>query len=118
MTFDPTLCIHAAECVRGLPRVFRPRDTPWVQLEHGTAEKVAAVVHRCPTGALQFDGPAALPPEDEVTVRAVPGGPLEVRGRHRLVLDDGREVEGPSRMSLCRCGRSANKPFCDGSHAR
>lgn len=116
VTFDPNLCIHAAECVRGAPAVFRPRELRWVQLQHGDMAQVAAAVHRCPTGALKMQGPHAVPPDSVLTVRAVPDGPLEVRGSYRLVADDGTETEGPARASLCRCGRSGNKPYCDGSH--
>lgn len=118
VTFDPTLCIHAAACVRTLPRVFRPRERRWIQLERGDAAAIADAVHRCPTGALQIDDVHAVPPDSGVTIRTVPGGPLEVRGRYRLVRDDERDTDGPARVAFCRCGRSGNKPFCDGSHAR
>jgi uncharacterized Fe-S cluster protein YjdI len=118
VTFDPTLCIHAAACVRSLPRVFRPRERRWVQLEHGDPTAIVAAVQRCPTGALQVEGPGVPVTDEAVQLRTVPGGPLEVRGRYRLVRDDGTEVEGPARVAFCRCGRSANKPYCDGSHAR
>jgi len=52
VTFDPRLCIHAAECVRGLPKVFDPTRRRWIQPEHASPDEVAAVVARCPTGAL------------------------------------------------------------------
>jgi CDGSH-type Zn-finger protein len=42
---------------------------------------------------------------------------LEVRGALRIYHSDGREMVDAGRVLLCRCGQSANKPFCDSSHA-
>ena len=48
-----------------------------------------------------------------------PDGPLIVRGRFVVTGPDGEPVQAGRRtVALCRCGKSANKPFCDGSHAR
>jgi CDGSH-type Zn-finger protein len=48
-----------------------------------------------------------------------PDGPLEVTGPVELTRHDGEPIESPAPTAyLCRCGRSASKPFCDGSHAR
>ena len=58
VTFDPTVCIHSAACVRGLPRVFDVKRKRWIQLEHDTPERVAEQVARCPSGALQVVLPA------------------------------------------------------------
>lgn len=53
VSFDPTLCAHAAECVRGLPTVFDTARRPWITPDGAPAEDVVAVVARCPSGALQ-----------------------------------------------------------------
>lgn len=53
VTFDPEVCTHSARCVRGLPRVFDVTRKRWIQLEHESAEAIAAQVARCPSGALQ-----------------------------------------------------------------
>jgi len=54
VTFDPNVCIHAAECVRGLPAVFDVKLKRWIRPENAPAERVAEQVRRCPSGALQF----------------------------------------------------------------
>lgn len=54
VTFDPNVCIHAAECVRGLPEVFDIGRKRWVQPDRADADDVAAVIRRCPSGALQY----------------------------------------------------------------
>jgi uncharacterized Fe-S cluster protein YjdI/CDGSH-type Zn-finger protein len=118
VTFDPNLCRHAEECVRGLPAVFDPTARRWIRPERAPAAEVRAVVARCPSGALR-----ALPSEPEtgpaaVTVRVSEDGPLLLRGRIRLERSDGALLAELEAASLCRCGATANPPFCDGSHER
>ena len=116
--FELARCIHAAECVRGLPGVFDPQRRPWVEPDRAESDAVAAVVERCPTGALTFErldgGPAEEAQESNEAI-PVPDGPLFVRGRLSISLADGESVE-TTRMALCRCGASRNKPFCDNRH--
>ena len=118
--YDLKRCIHAAECVRGLPEVFDPDRKPWIDPDRAEADAIAEVVERCPTGALQYrrtdDGDHERP-DDENVARVDPGGPVFVRGRIRLELPDGSVLE-ETRLALCRCGASNDKPFCDGSHER
>ena len=45
-------------------------------------------------------------------------GPLSVSGALEVVSGTGRTVNRTSGTALCRCGNSANKPYCDGAHAR
>lgn len=54
VTFDPNVCSHSGECVRGLPAVFDITRKRWVRPEAAAADAVAAQVARCPSGALQF----------------------------------------------------------------
>ena len=89
VTYDPDLCIHAAECVRGLPAVFDPNEKRWIRPERATPDEVERAVARCPTGALRAvrpDGVSAVnnvagapPPAPQVVVRL---GDLPLR-RHR-----------------------------------
>ncbi len=118
--YDVERCRHVAECVRGDPAVFDPQRRPWISMDADPdAEHVAQVVRLCPTGALHYtldDGPAEVP-DPRTTVTASPDGPLLVRGDLRIDLGDGTTV-AETRAALCRCGSSANKPFCDGSHEK
>jgi uncharacterized Fe-S cluster protein YjdI len=54
VTFNPNICKHSGNCVRGLPAVFDVNRKRWIRPELASAEDVAAQVKRCPTGALQF----------------------------------------------------------------
>jgi uncharacterized Fe-S cluster protein YjdI len=83
VSFDLERCIHSAECVKGLPEVFDTEKRPWIQPDRSHADRVAEVVMRCPTGALQFerrDGGAEEPVPDENIVVVAADGPLYVRG--------------------------------------
>jgi uncharacterized Fe-S cluster protein YjdI/CDGSH-type Zn-finger protein len=117
--WEPRLCIHSANCVRGLPEVFRPEDRPWVHVDAAGADRIAEVIATCPTGALHFerlDGGPAEPVPAETVINPRPNGPLFVRGPIRIVDRDGETIREDTRLALCRCGHSENKPFCDGSH--
>lgn len=120
VTYEAARCIHAAECVRGLPGVFDPHRRPWILAGEAPADDIANVVLRCPTGALSFertDGgePETPPTENVVSVR--PDGPLYGTGDLLLLDGERRPLARETRVALCRCGASANKPFCDGRHS-
>ena len=121
VTFEPRLCIHSERCVHGAPTVFDPKAKPWIQPQHASADAIAAVVAQCPTGALQYerlDGGAPEQPDASPSIHVVPGGPLHVRGEVTVQDAEGRVFRRTTRVALCRCGASANKPYCDGSHTR
>jgi CDGSH-type Zn-finger protein len=108
-------------CVRALPQVFDPEARPWVVVDAADADAVAATIETCPTGALHYrrlDGGPQEQPQEEATVEPRPNGPLFVRGLVRMVDEDGQLIREDTRLALCRCGASENKPFCDGSHRR
>lgn len=120
--YDAGRCIHAAECVRGLKRVFDPDAKPWINPDGAPAEDVVQVIHQCPTGALSYEcreeGPSDPPPDvpspGELTICA--DGPIYAHGDLVLMSRDGETTDRVTRLALCRCGASANKPFCDNSH--
>jgi len=108
-------------CVRRLGGVFDPARRPWIDVDAADADAIAETVLTCPTGALHFrrlDGGAQEEPGGPPVVEPRPDGPLFVRGAVRIVDADGRVVREDTRVALCRCGASGNKPFCDGSHRR
>jgi CDGSH-type Zn-finger protein/uncharacterized Fe-S cluster protein YjdI len=118
VTYDAKRCIHAAECVRGLPEVFDPGAKPWIQPGEVDAETLARVVYRCPTGALTLerDDGVREPVAATNTATLTPDGPIYLRGELTLLAGDGSVTLTGTRIALCRCGASQNKPLCDGSH--
>jgi uncharacterized Fe-S cluster protein YjdI len=119
LAFDAALCIHSRSCVLQAPAVFRA-DTPgeWIRPDRMGAPALAAVAHNCPSGAIAYrakDGTLdeAAPPVN--TIRLRQDGPYAVNAAIRIV---GHERAHPvHRRTLCRCGASRNKPFCDGTRA-
>jgi len=106
-------CIHARNCFLKLPEVFDPSQRPWVQPDHASAEEVAAMIRTCPSGALTFE---RVDGQNERArrinrVAVLENGPLSVEGDFII---EGKERS--KRATLCRCGLSANKPYCDYSH--
>lgn len=119
VTYDARRCLHAHECVRGLPRVFDVERRVWIDATQASADAVAVVIGRCPTGALHFrrkDGAAGEATPERNEIRVLPDGPLYVRGELEIRAAAG--VVHDTRAALCRCGASSNKPFCDDSHRR
>ncbi|MFN3529303.1 MAG: (4Fe-4S)-binding protein [Bacteroidia bacterium] len=116
-------CIHSAICVKSLPAVFKPKERPWIDVHAAPPETIRKAVLSCPSKALSLEPQLihedALPnrkrPLPEVKLH--PDGPLEVSGDLRIV-EEGISTELIGKTYFCRCGGSANKPYCDGSHLR
>ncbi len=121
--WNPEKCIHAKECVNGLPQVFDHDSRPWINMQGASPEEIMKVIDRCPSGALTYQEKAPESAEKDASngryasIRVVKNGPLLVEGGCRLFNSDGNEMaEGA--FALCRCGASRKKPFCDGSHIK
>ncbi len=104
---DRAICAHAGFCANRITNVWKAAKDP--ELEATARE----LVSKCPSGALTLAGanvelPARIAVEEN--------GPLHVEGRITVRRADGEPFESRPRMLLCRCGRSKNKPLCDGSH--
>jgi CDGSH-type Zn-finger protein/uncharacterized Fe-S cluster protein YjdI len=115
LVFDGKRCIHARHCVLTLPQVFKANvEGAWIDPDATSTETLLTVAHLCPSGAISYarhdGGPdEAAPLVNLVQIRE--NGPLGIRAAIEL---DG--VPAGFRATLCRCGASRNKPFCDGSH--
>jgi CDGSH-type Zn-finger protein/uncharacterized Fe-S cluster protein YjdI len=118
ITYSVKRCIHAAECVRNLRAVFDNSKRPWIEPNGAPADAVAEVIHLCPSGALHYErkdsGAAEATPEENV-ILIWEDGPLQFTG-DLSISGTGVEVEDETRATLCRCGASQHKPFCDNSH--
>ena len=121
VSYDVTRCIHAAECVDGLPDVFDPGRKPWIDPDRAEAEQLLQVIMSCPTGALHLersDDEQAEPTPERNTAAVEPNGPVYLRGDLEIVTRQGEVLLKDTRIALCRCGNSEHKPLCDGQHAR
>lgn len=121
ITWDLIKCIHAKECVHGLPGVFNIDEKPWIQPDQERAGKIAEVIHQCPSGALQYkrkdeDANEPIPKTNELTL--VEDGPIYLEGNLKIKNLNGEVIAEETRAAFCRCGKSSNKPFCDNSHIK
>lgn len=118
--WEPRLCSHSQNCVRSLPQVFDDGRRPWVRVDAATADEVEASVALCPSGALRTRRPSAQAAKrrQSLELRASANGPLLVSGGVRIVDAEGTVLYEGEKAALCRCGGSANKPFCDGTHKK
>ncbi|MGE3761603.1 MAG: CDGSH iron-sulfur domain-containing protein [Kofleriaceae bacterium] len=113
--FEAKRCIHSRHCVLDAPTVFLANvKGPWLYPDTVDAEHLAHVAQTCPSGAITYErhdgGPEEKPPAVN-QLRLRENGPYAIHADVRLV-GTGTLL----RATLCRCGASANKPFCDGSH--
>ncbi len=112
------ICAHAGFCTGGCPAVWRMGVEPWIDPHGADAERIKQTIDKCPSGALSYeiDGEVRSDPDRPAAIRVSKDGPYHVQG--------GIELQGEARgagaslehYTLCRCGGSKNKPFCDGTH--
>ena len=115
LLYEGKRCIHARFCVTGAPRVFVANVVgPWIHPDEIPVDALVEVAHACPSGAIRYrrkDGhpDESAPPVNLLSVREA--GPYAV---HADIVLDGQPLG--YRATLCRCGASKNKPFCDQAH--
>ena len=114
--FDAQKCIHSRHCVLDRPDVFVPNvPGEWIHPDAATADEVVELARNCPSGAIvarRLDGGPDEAAPLVNTLRVLENGPLAL---HAPLAVDGAAIGW--RATLCRCGHSKSKPYCDGSHA-
>ncbi len=116
MTDDLSLCTHAGHCADRFTDVW---DMIRSTADPAVRGRLQAMVELCPSGRLAHApsvDEGAVEPAFEPSIAVIEDGPLWVRGGIPVESSDGTTYEVRNRMTLCRCGRSNNKPFCDGTH--
>ena len=116
MVWVPGKCMHSGICFAGLSSVFNPKRRPWIHLSKASTAQIAAQVRECPSGALSLaPGPGEVA---GVRVEVIANGPLRVHGSVAVKHPDDSETKHEQVTAFCRCGGSAKKPFCDGTHKK
>ena len=124
VVWKPEECIHSTKCWKGLTEVFNPKNRPWINMEGAEAERIMEQVAQCPSGALSYILNRSEVAEDKTetdsttAVEVMRNGPLMVYGNLTVKDSKGAETKKSKVTAFCRCGASANKPFCDGSHIK
>lgn len=113
------VCSHDGSCVNLLPQVFDKDQKPWINPDGAKVTEIIKTIEECPSGALSYGfGPRRYQEwgQDSPAITTCKDGPLEVTGGILLKDDGGCQPECKEHYTLCRCGGSHNKPFCDGDH--
>ncbi len=113
-----SICAHAGYCTDGLKSVFKYKSEPWIDPAGDTVDAIIETIRRCPSGALSYtlDGVEGGAPPREPAITATKDGPYAVTGGAQLLEQTWAEGASTEHYTLCRCGGSRNKPFCDGTH--
>ena len=115
ISFHGKKCIHARQCVLSQPQVFKAwTKGQWIFPDNGHVEDIVVLAQSCPSGAIQYqrhDGGQDEPKPNVNVARVLENGPIAVKAE---ILIEGQSIG--NRATLCRCGQSKNKPFCDGAH--
>ncbi len=120
VVWEPSKCIHAGNCVRGLPEVFNAKAKPWINIEGADTQSIISQVNDCPSGALSILEKEVAKPDSQsnTQVELMKNGPLVIDGEIKLTQADGSEILKNKKTAFCRCGASSRKPYCDGSHTK
>ena len=112
------VCSHVGYCTDNLPSVFLMGKEPWIDPNGAPVADVIRVIRMCPSGALSYsvDGVKHDTIDRESSVSLRKDGPYTVVGEVELEDTDKSEPQSKEHYTLCRCGGSKNKPFCDGTH--
>ena len=126
----PSLALTDAEGLCAYARFCDPDGSVWALVEQSDdpaiRDKVIAMAGACPSGRLvawDRETQRAIEPELAPSIGVISdpsqgvGGPLWIRGGIAIESEDGTRYEVRNRVTVCRCGGSGNKPFCDGTHA-
>jgi CDGSH-type Zn-finger protein len=113
-----SICAHAGFCTDGLAAVFNGDRSPWIDPDGVSLDQIVAIIEKCPSGALSYsiDGVEHRDRQRPPSITVTSDGPYAVEGNPELVATTMADGASTEHMTLCRCGASKNKPFCDGSH--
>lgn len=118
--WDASKCIHAKVCIKILPDVYDPEARPWIKVENATTAELKEQIDMCPSGALSYrlNNEENDMNDSNVKVNVLENGPLIVKGNIEVTNSNGQTENRAKQTAFCRCGDSANKPYCDGTHVK
>jgi CDGSH-type Zn-finger protein len=115
---DRAICAHSGRCTDNLAAVFKYGSEPWIDPDGGTVEAIIDAIHKCPSGALSYAvNEVEAPAQERIPgISVTKDGPYAVVGSIALSGQSTGAIAATECYTLCRCGASKNKPFCDGTH--
>ena len=120
--WKPNMCIHSKLCWHDLSTVFNPNIRPWINPTGATTDSIKSQIDKCPSGALSYIvknmQQTIESRNEEIVIEVKKNGSLVVHCNFKIQDEEGNITERTNKTSLCRCGASANKPYCDGTHRK
>jgi CDGSH-type Zn-finger protein len=112
------MCAHAGVCTDRLSSVWRMGVKPWIDPDGAGFEAIIETIEACPSGALSYtiNDEEHRDCKNPLAIKLAKNGPYVVTGGVRLESSEFGDGASHEHFTLCRCGASKNKPFCDGSH--
>ena len=112
------ICSHAGFCTEGLKKVFKMGEEPWIDVDGATAQEIIDTIKKCPSGALSYSVNGVEYNNENVKKKILisKNGPIVIKGEVEIVGVEFGDYASKEHFTLCRCGASKNKPFCDGAH--
>ena len=112
------VCAHAGRCTDGLAAVFHLNEEPWIFPNSADTDEIIKTINQCPSGALSYsiDSVEHRDRSGMPSIFIAPNGPYVVSGEPNLENTNRSEGASKEHFTMCRCGGSKNKPFCDGTH--
>lgn len=121
ITFNRSICSGAAQCVEKFSHIYSSQSsTNWINPDAGNLEEIQQSVKNCPSGALSFKINGQQQSGETYAnqrLDIIKKGPLQIKGNITLEGITFSTNANEEKYTLCRCGASKNKPFCDYSHA-
>ncbi len=113
-----SICAHAGRCTDGLDSVFKYKSEPWIDPAGDAIEAIIETIRSCPSGALSYtlDEVAGGDQQRGPSITVTKDGPYAIVGDVRLLEQSMAQGASKEHYTLCRCGGSKNRPFCDGTH--
>ncbi|ERJ12857.1 glutamate synthase-related protein [Haloplasma contractile] len=113
---DRGICSHAGYCTEGLPDVFQMGEDPWIDPNGASKAEIIKTIEKCPSGALSYsiDGEKHDDFSDFKGIELTENRSFIIRGGIPIENDD--QPQTLDHYTLCRCGKSKNKPYCNGEH--
>jgi CDGSH-type Zn-finger protein len=123
VSFNRSICAGSANCVKKFPNIYTSESENWIHPDMGKLEEIIKSVEDCPSGALSYrlkdsKEDCHLESCKEESLIIIKNGPIHVRGPIDIKVEGWSSFANKTKFSLCRCGASQNKPFCDYSHAK
>lgn len=118
ITFNRSICAGAAYCVKHTAVFSSKSSANWIHPNNDTHDKIIKTIKSCPSGALSYSlkGTTYTDSRDKAKLSIIKNGPYQVEA----ITYDVKPLptnSSTTKYTLCRCGMSKNKPYCDYAHA-